>query len=116
MTTPVETPELDRQHDIIESGKAPVVQEFIDWLQANGYVIEKVCPRVYPKVVPDDPASVEHFLNAHQSARTCEVCGNTNYTGPIWDFEKLMAEHFDIDLNKIEQERRALLDQIRSQA
>lgn len=84
MNTP--TPELDKQHKIIESGKSDTLQEFYDWLSTKDYVIAKW-------VVDDEDEDV--LLPTHIRP------------------EQLFAEFFEIDLNKIEDERRALLDEIR---
>lgn len=81
------TPELDRQKAVRDSGKAETVQEFIDWMGANGYVIMERC------LDPDG--------------------NHAGFVGPIYDFERLMQKHFDIDGNKIEAERRALLEHLR---
>lgn len=84
MNTP-QTPELDKQLAIIESGEAKTVQDFLDWLrQEQGYVLAK-----YTKV---DGYRDEQLVD--------------HYPQP----EKLMADFFGIDQNKIEQERRAILD------
>lgn len=86
---PVETPELNRQKEIIDSGQAKAVQEFLDWLrQEKGYVLAR-----YEKV---DGYREEQLFDVYP------------------DPERLMADHFGIDLNKIESERRALLDALRS--
>lgn len=90
------TPELDRQRAAIESGHASQVQDFIDWLGPNGYAIVRTCT---------DPV--------HRSDLTCGVCEGTGYAGPVSNFQKLMAEHFGIDEDKIEAERLALLEWIR---
>ena len=77
-----DTPELDRQLEIIKSGKAGIVQEFLDWLL-------------------DD-----------QGFRLCEFSHETQAFEPIYtQREQLMADHFDIDRDKIEKERRMLLSQ-----
>lgn len=81
------TPELDRQLEVINSGKAKVVQEFIDWLAGRDIHLA-----VY------DPESRFGRMLPHE------------YDG-MW--EQLMADFFGIDRDKIEQERRALLDDIR---
>jgi len=82
------TPELDRQSEIINSGKAGTVQEFLDWLHnERGY---QLCEPV--------PNSLHGYY------------GLASYGGP----EQLMADFFGIDRDKIEAERRALLDHIRS--
>lgn len=85
----IPTPELDRQSEIIKSGKAETVQEFFDWL------IEE---RGYTLCVPKEDSLHGYYLPA------------PSYGGP----EQLMADFFGIDRNKIETERRALLDALQS--
>lgn len=41
--------------------------------------------------------------------------GDANYPHPIYEtIEELLAEHFEIDLKKIEEEKRAMLEYLRS--
>jgi hypothetical protein len=77
------TPELDKQREIINSGKAEVVQEFIDWLAED---------RHYTLCEPKPDSLHGYYLPVL-------------YGGP----EQLMADFFGIDRDKIETERRALL-------
>jgi hypothetical protein len=84
----VPTPELDRQRDIIHSGKAQTVQNFIDWLRD-----EK-----------------KYVLAEWSEASKQPMSGEDQELFPVFiQPEDLMAEFFGIDRNKIEQERRALL-------
>lgn len=79
----VETPELDRQLEIVNSGKAELIQEFYDWLiDVRGYFL---CQPI--------PNSIHGYY------------GPASYGGP----EQLMADFFGIDRNKIEAERREIL-------
>lgn len=82
-TATIETPELDRQREIIDSGKAAVVQEFIDWLSND---------RQYMLCTPKEDSLHGYYLPV-------------SYGGP----EQLMADFFGIDRDKIEAERRAIL-------
>lgn len=88
MSTP-ETPELDKQAKIIDSGDAAVVQDFLDWL------IEE---RGYTLCVPKEDSLHGYYLPA------------PSYGGP----EQLMADFFGIDRDAVERERRALLDYLRT--
>ena len=83
------TPELDKQNAIIRSGKAATVQDFIDWLYEERHLT--LCE---PK-----PDSLHGYY----------VPASTG--GP----EQLMADFFGIDRDRIETERRAVLDAYRSQ-
>ena len=86
----VPTPELDRQRDIIHSGKAETVQEFIEWLlDKQGLVLGKY--------------GTDEFERK-------DVLSPTYYSR-----EDLMADFFGIDRNKIEAERRAILEALRAE-
>jgi len=75
-----DTPELDYQHLIIESGQSELLAKFYDWLIEQGYRFGQWVD--------------EEFLAIHINP------------------EKLFADFFGVDLNKIEQERRAILDEL----
>lgn len=79
------TPELDKQSEIIRSGKAPLIQKFIDWLEEQGYTL----------------CETALFENAD------------TFTPAYVQPEQLMADFFGIDRDKIESERRFLLEVIR---
>jgi nucleoside-specific outer membrane channel protein Tsx len=85
MNTP--TPELDKQRAVIESGASETVGDFYNWLDEKGYVLAR-----------------------------WEVDGNENdYLGFVHiNPQQLLAEFFGIDLDKIESERRAILEELRS--
>jgi hypothetical protein len=82
------TPELDKQRKVIESGEVDTLGNFYDWLQGEGYHI------------------AEYVDVGYRDDRLAIV--------PLSP-ERLFANYFDIDLNKIETERRAILEKIRSQ-
>lgn len=84
----VDTPELDRQSEIIRSGEAAVIQEFIDWLASERHYT--LCEPI--------PNSLHGYY------------GPASYGGP----EQLMADFFGIDRDKIETERRAILDALQT--
>lgn len=90
------TPELDRQLEIIHSGQAQTVQDFIDWLSEQKYVLARY--------VPEDERTDDDGIYGEQPVAV--------FIQP----EQLMANFFGIDLNKIDQERRALLEALRSDA
>ena len=95
-STKPDTTELDKQAKIINSGKAPAVQEFIDWLLDDK-------KWVLARYVEEDERTPNDGIYGEQPV-------------PVFvQREELMAEFFGIDLNKIEAERRALLDHLRSQ-
>lgn len=84
----LKTPELDKQLEIVKSGKAGVVQDFIDWLRE-----EK-----------------DYVLGEYQD---WEGYSEQQFVPVYIQPEQLMADFFGIDRNKIEAERRALLDTLR---
>jgi hypothetical protein len=80
------TPELDKRHAVIESGASDTLTEFYDWLNERGWLLAR-----------------------------WEVDGNENeYLEPVYTRpEQLFAEFFGIDLNLIETERLAILEELR---
>jgi len=83
-------PELEKQSEIINSGKNCLLSNFLDWLQENQYLIAEYIPF-------DD----KRFDNLELLPISISK-------------EQLLAKYFDIDLHKIEDERRALLESIQS--
>lgn len=81
----LKTPELDKQSEIIKSGKAGVIQEFIDWLREDK----------------------KYVLAEWQD---WEGYDDQQFVPIYVDPEQLMADFFKIDRDKIETERRAILD------
>jgi hypothetical protein len=82
------TPELDKQHAIVESGATQVLTEFYDWLHENDYHLAKF--QRFEEY--DDPQLVVAGIQP----------------------EQLFTDFFGIDRNKIEAERRALLEELRA--
>jgi hypothetical protein len=82
------TPELDKQKKLLDSGAPQVVQEFIDWMSEQGYA---VCD--YRAETDDE---YEGFF---------PISGGS---------AELQAQFFEVDLDKIESERRALLDYLQA--
>jgi len=88
------TPELEKQAEIVRSGKAEIVQEFYDWLhEEKGWVLARW--------VPTEERRSDDGIYGEQPVPV--------YVSP----EQLMADFFGIDRDKIEAERRAVLDAIR---
>lgn len=86
------TPELDKQLEIIKSGRAETVQEFLDWLLGR-YMLAR-----------------RDADSAHRDLSGGVGCYWPSRVNP----QDLMAKHFDIDLTKVEDERRAILEALRS--
>lgn len=81
----LKTPELDKMSAIHEKSNA--TGDFLDWLQNSRE------PRIYLCELDQD---AEQFYP------------------PNLSIEKLLAEYYKIDLNKVEEERRQMLDYIRA--
>ena len=83
---PPPTPELDKQKRARDEGHAEDIGAFLEWLSENGMA---VCA----------------WHEAIGGGRWYEVNGGIN---------QLLARYFEIDLDAVERERRALLEHIRS--
>jgi hypothetical protein len=84
-------PECDKLAAIKD--KAEVLQEFVDWLNdERGY---SICERR-----PSGKSTAHEELDEYWPA---------SYGG----YNRLFADFFGIDLDKVEQERRAILDHVR---
>jgi hypothetical protein len=87
------TPELDKQGEIIRSGRAAAVQDFLDWLlDEKRVVLARYLDHPEPGVFSEQPVPIPNSP------------------------ERLMAEHFGVDLNAVERERRAVLEWVRAQS
>ena len=86
MNTP--TPELDKQSAVIKSGASDTLTEFFDWLAENDYEIAEW--------------------------RRYEEYRDMQLTPIHLRPEQLFADFFGIDLDKIESERRAILEELRN--
>jgi hypothetical protein len=91
----METPELDHQLAIINSGESHTLTRFFDWLDKKGYYI----------------AEWVELLDENDDGTLIEDSFLMRVTTPL---EYLLAEFFSIDLNKIEEERRAILEELRN--
>ena len=120
------TPELDKQTKIIKSGQAATVQDFIDWFRQQHLELMTYDTRPCEEICsgPNFLANCHHGLThpgTHKEA-TCTKCAGTGlilvdregYYSDGRRPETLMANFFGIDENKIESERRAILEAIRS--
>lgn len=87
MDIKMEAPECDKM--IAIQDKSMILSNFVDWLGSSGYAIctFEETPG-YPK---------EQWISIRKS------------------YEKLFAEYFGIDLKKVEQEKRAVLESLRNQ-
>lgn len=84
----LETPELDKQSEVIKSGESRTLTDFYDWLGEHGYFIAKYVrfeDRVHEQLAPISQSP-----------------------------EQLFADFFGIDLDKIEEERQAIVKALRN--
>lgn len=83
----MEYPECEKMSAVLD--KSLELTNFVDWLQEQGYAI---CEKgIYKDSYPQ-----EQWVPIKKN------------------FEQLFADYFGIDLDKVEEERRALLDEIRN--
>lgn len=97
------TPELDRLLAVAPFSQH--VGDFLDWLAQEGFVLAKhACP---------------HGNLDHLDCEESKYCRRGDETPVLWaqhvNPEATLAAFYDIDLNKIEAERRAVLEYLRSE-
>ena len=97
MTTLPPTPESDKLRAVVD--KSQTIGEFLDWLQADG-------------VIPS--REHEHSEGCYEGGD--RICGTSKgeLTFDHESIESRLARYFEIDLRKVEAEKRAILDAIRS--
>lgn len=122
MTT--ETPELDKMHEVREQSQP--IGEFIDWLAGQGVQLVRWAPVVKERW----PWKSRYDANG-EKARVFLIADHgpdDGVHGPPEEYadeadieafpwhestERMLARFFEIDLNAVEEERRALLDELR---
>ncbi len=69
------------------------------------------------RAVKDKSQAIGEFIDwlRQDNCDICEMDDNGHYLPIYQSIEKWLAEYFEIDLNKCEEERRAILDAIREQ-
>lgn len=99
MTTCVKYPEHERLRTVREQSQA--IGEFIDWLETEGIHLAW-----YPCL---------NETRGHDHVAHPDECVESMYLYLVHDRpDRLIAKFFDIDLDKIEAEKRAMLDEIRA--
>lgn len=85
-------PELSRRHAVIESGDSQIIGEFLEWAEHRGYRLMKTV-----------------------TTEVLDWRGNpTEEEGEVpVNVEQALAEYFEIDMAKVEAERRELLAKVR---
>jgi len=104
------TPECDKMLAVKDDSQK--IGEFLDWLQEKGY---RIC--VWQEGITDATRIASAFAIASGKADPHPDIDGEPERGfvPINpDIEKLLAEYFNIDLGKVEQEKRAILENLRN--
>jgi hypothetical protein len=103
------TPELDKMKAVKDKSQA--VGDFIDWLRSEKKV-QFGAPHVHGPTCKGWDAERERY-KPHGFDDRCE-CATGEFIPFNFTPERLLAEFFEIDLTKVENERRAILDHIRN--
>jgi hypothetical protein len=117
-----EHPECDRLVAVADDSHK--LGEFLDWLNSQGFHLSGwQTHQVCDLLTAGRPAGVRHCEGGQlvdkegRSVGQCERCDGTGLVElrhPRLDlaqvpYEQLLADYFDIDLQKVEEERRAIL-------
>ncbi len=92
------TPELDKMHAVKDKSQA--CGEFVEWLGVEKHIVLA------------SPHNHNSFCRDEKGHLNCDAHSG-ELVGVHVGINKLLAEFFEIDLDKIEVEKRALLDEIR---
>lgn len=101
------------------SNKSRMIQEFIEWLNERGIVLAeypKGCEHHKPYSSVQNSCGLGHRLDMFDCGAGCEDYGETvigNLQSTHHTVERLLADFFEVDLVKAEEERRAMLDDLR---
>jgi len=94
----MDTTEIEKMEKIAD--KSQVIGEFIEWLQGPKGLT--VCRQITQEEIYEEDCEDDYdpgdYLPQHQT------------------IESLLAEYFDIDLKKVEEEKQAILNEIRAKA
>lgn len=114
------TPMLDKMSQVRDSSQT--IGEFVEWLGSQGIQLGNYGEHTYP----DEPCDGEIMAGQCEDGRVrrgthgerdCNVCNGqgrrdivrTDFQSDGRSIEKLLADYFEIDLDAVEQERRAIL-------
>jgi hypothetical protein len=94
------TPELDKMQNVKHESQP--IGEFLEWLQSEGIVLAKY----------------DETVNSWQQMDGSElIVGSSATLMPTYDVtESLLARYFEIDLKKVEEEKRAVLEYLRNRS
>jgi len=96
--------ELEVNRMVAVHEKSQAIGEFLEWLKSEKHLT--VCERV-------ENAKTVFFIENEDKCKNYDKEEGA-YTPACLDTNKLLAEYFEIDLNKVEKERRKLLGAIRT--
>ncbi len=101
-----ECPECDRMAKVSEVSQK--IGEFLEWLESKDF---RICQWV--DGTSDAARIAAAFSFNTEKMDELDNVPNEGYYPITTNIEKLLAEYFEIDLNKVEKERRALLEALR---
>lgn len=127
------TPELDKQKEIIDSGDSQTVGDFLDWLRDDQglrlvkhvtHEVQIPCTSPDALLLGDDCVSGTLRDYRGNDKGTCPQCSGTGWltvtrTEDVEDPRTglaLIADYFGIDLKKIDAEREQLFESLRQQS
>jgi len=100
--------ELDKISAVREDSM--LLSSFLDWLEESGYAI---CE--YKEVEEEHPAKLVFACTTAEIPDDLEPYFVERWTPKRKLHEQMLADFFDIDLDKVEDERRTLLEELRKQ-
>lgn len=102
---------------IDENGKSAFT-----WKDSGDEVMDEIKTPECDKLskISDQSQIIGEFLEWLTNERSIQICILDNFSGKFlpyrFSMEQLLAEYFDIDLDKVEQERRLILKNLRSKS
>jgi len=106
MTPRTETRELTEHERLsLVKDKSQAIGDFVEWLVEKGI---RLCREHEHTDACYDDDDIQHVWP------TCDL-REGQYVGDYTPITKLLAEHFDIDLDKLEREKRQMLADIRKE-
>lgn len=118
-------PECEKMKDVSDLSQA--IGEFIDWLPSQGLCVaekitRKLCPGggLFAKWTCAGGRKINDRTEDDEGeCPVCEGSGEVDRNEPYWlpagiNIEQLLAKHFEIDLTKVDDERRSMLAAMRA--
>jgi hypothetical protein len=111
----IETPELDKIKNVHE--KSQMIGFFLDWLQGHGFVIcrwREEYRNGEPQFIDADTGEEASLLDHNSIENPDYEYATEGYYPERLSIEQYLAMYFNIDLDKAEEERRAILEELRN--